>query len=152
MRVERVNNADPQVEALLEAHHALMRATSPEESCHVMTADALRQSGAQVFALRDDTKGVTAVGALKPFGTDSVELKSMHTAGALRGQGLGRMLLSALLETARQQGAKAAYLETGTADDFAAARALYQGAGFSECPPFGDYTLDPLSVFMHRAL
>lgn len=43
-------------------------------------------------------------------------------------------------------------LETGTPSDFAAARALYAKAGYAECPPFGDYELDPFSVFMTKAL
>jgi putative acetyltransferase len=33
-------------------------------------------------------------------------------------------------------------------DAFAPARALYAPFGFVECPPFGDYRLDPNSVFM----
>jgi putative acetyltransferase len=33
-------------------------------------------------------------------------------------------------------------------DGFAAARALYSHFGFVYCAPFGDYVLDPNSVFM----
>lgn len=150
--IARVVARDPDVEALLTHHHALMRATSPEESCHVMTAEALMASGAQVYALRDAAGKVLAVGALKPLGADKVELKSMHTAQTHRGIGLGRQMLDGLLDVARAQGAASAWLETGSAPEFAAARALYHKAGFAECPPFGDYVLDPLSVFMCRDL
>jgi hypothetical protein len=38
--------------------------------------------------------------------------------------------------------------ETGSMDAFALARALYAGFGFIVCPPFGDYVVDPNSVFM----
>ena len=43
-------------------------------------------------------------------------------------------------------------LETGTGDFFAPAHALYQGAGFVECPPFGLYALDPFSRYFTLAL
>ncbi|MDP9904620.1 hypothetical protein [Arthrobacter bambusae] len=41
-------------------------------------------------------------------------------------------------------------LETGTDEFFAPARHLYARNGFTECPPFADYTPDPNSVFMER--
>jgi putative acetyltransferase len=150
--VAAVSEHDAQVDALLARHAALMRALSPAESCHVMTAEALVASGATVYALRDATGDVMAVGALKPLGNGGVELKSMHTAAEARSRGLGRALLVQLLEAARGAGATDAWLETGSADEFAPARALYEGAGFAFCAPFGDYVEDPLSVFMHRSL
>jgi putative acetyltransferase len=39
-------------------------------------------------------------------------------------------------------------LETGSMAAFAPARALYSRFGFVTCGPFGDYILDPNSVFM----
>ncbi|MBV7394800.1 GNAT family N-acetyltransferase [Mameliella sediminis] len=155
--------AEPGVETLLAAHHAAMRAQSPEESCHVMTGAALRADGARVFSLSDEAGTVLAVGAFKavPAGDEPtalagcgpvVELKSMHVAAAGRGRGLGHALLSQMLTEARLAGAGGACLETGSDAGFAAARALYLSQGFSECPPFGSYRPDPLSVFMYRAL
>ncbi|MBV2360013.1 GNAT family N-acetyltransferase [Thalassococcus sp. CAU 1522] len=129
-----------------------MRATSPAESCHVMTSLELRASGARVFALRDETGSVQAVGALKPLSGDAVELKSMHTLSEARGRGFGRTILDRLLGEARSMGARRVFLETGSAPPFAAARALYERAGFALVPPFGDYVEDPLSVFMARDL
>lgn len=149
--VQPVDGADADVEDVLTRHHALMRSISPEESCHVMTAQALRDSGASVFALRDDTGAIAGVGALKPFGT-AVELKSMHVLEARRGEGLGRVLLDHLLDVARSRSAQDVYLETGSWAEFDAARGLYAAAGFAECDPFGDYKPDPLSTFMHKAL
>ncbi len=148
---------DPAVDVLLARHHADMRAGSPEESCHVMAADALRQSGARVFALRKDAE-VVAVGALKPIAPakapttlpagPAMELKSMHVAREARGQGLGRALLTGLMDAAKADGALGLCLETGTAESFAPARGLYAAQGFAPCPPFADYKIDPLSVYM----
>ena len=43
-----------------------------------------------------------------------------------------------------------AALESGHAEYCAPARALYRGAGFVECGPFGSYWADPHGVFMTR--
>ena len=43
-------------------------------------------------------------------------------------------------------------LETGAQPEFAPARALYERHGFEYRGPFGDYTDDPNSVFMTKAL
>lgn len=152
LRFDEVVAPDAAVDALMAAHVALMQSQSPAESCHVMTADALRASGARVFAGRDRSGRVLAIGAFKPLADDAAELKSMHCAEALRGQGLGRALLSHLRVEARTSGFRTLWLETGSAPGFAAARALYRSEGFVDCPPFGDYAADPLSVFMTCAL
>ncbi len=56
-------------------------------------------------------------------------LFAVHTATALRGQGLGRSIVSALLAEAARQGAHSAYLQV-TADN-APALALYERFGFT---------------------
>lgn len=143
---------DHQADALLEAHFTQMRAQTPAESCHVMTADELRAAGARVFVGRDAAGEVVAIGAIKPLDATAAELKSMHCHVARRGQGLGRALLSHLLDQAGCAGFASLWLETGSGAEFAAARALYRSAGFTGCAPFGDYSADPLSVFMMRPL
>ncbi|MBW4985361.1 GNAT family N-acetyltransferase [Mameliella sp. CS4] len=162
-KLAEVAGPSAQVEALLAAHHALMRAQSPEESCHVMTGEDLQAEGAKVFALFEEDGTALAVGALKTVVEGAapaslagcgpvVELKSMHVAATARSRGLGHLLLSGMMDMAREAGAGGACLETGTAPEFAAARALYLSQGFEPCPPFGGYQLDPLSVFMCRSL
>ncbi|WP_299927723.1 GNAT family N-acetyltransferase [uncultured Pelagimonas sp.] len=145
--IAKVVSQDAQVDALLARHFADMRAGSPEESCHVVTADTLRDTGAHLFALHDKDGAVCAVGAFQNI-DGGVELKSMHTAREARGNGYGRKVLTHLLSQAKAQGAKQAWLETGTAESFAPARALYKSVGFETCPPFGNYRTDPLSTFM----
>ena len=142
---------NPQVQALLTRHFELMRASSPEESCHVMEPGALLERGVVLFAARDgDT--VLGVGALARLESGHGELKSMHTAAEARGRGVARKILAALLDAARTDEMARVSLETGSAELFAPARALYAAHGFEECPPFGDYVVDPLSVFMTRTL
>jgi len=147
-----VLGADPAADGLLAAHFDLMRAQSPAESCHVMTADELRGADARVFVGMEPEGRAVAVGALKPFGEGEAELKAMHCLQARRGQGYGRALLSHLVCVAEDAGVRTLWLETGSSAEFAAARALYASAGFEPCAPFGTYRPDPLSVFMTRSL
>ncbi len=141
----------PDVNALLLRHHALMRASSPEESCHVMDPAELLEAGVTLLTAHDGDQ-LLGVGALKALDGTHGELKSMHTAQEARGRGVARALLVALMDRARADGLTRLSLETGTAALFAPARGLYAANGFAPCAPFADYTEDPLSVFMTRAL
>ena len=128
-----------------------MRSQSPAESCHVMDADTLTRADIHLTGIRENGQ-LLAIGGLSILSATEGELKSMHTAQEARGRGLGRLLLDALLDHARAWGLTRVSLETGSAAAFAPARALYHAAGFHECPPFGSYGPDPLSVFMTRTL
>jgi putative acetyltransferase len=57
-------------------------------------------------------------------------------------------MLTHLLEVARAQGLHRVSQETGTTAAFAAARALYQSAGFVSCGPFGGYQPSEDNLFM----
>lgn len=59
----------------------------------------------------------------------SCYLEELYVAPALRGRGLGRALLEAAMDAAREAGADRIDLNTGEADT--AARALYESAGFT---------------------
>ena len=76
------------------------------------------------------------------------ELKRMYVSPRGRGQGLGRKLLALLESKAIGSGCKLLMLETGPYQD--EALALYASAGYERRGPFGDYTNDPLSVFMQK--
>jgi hypothetical protein len=57
-----------------------------------------------------------------------------------------------LLAVAAARGYERVSLETGTANVFASARAMYERAGFTRCEPFGEYTVNPHSVCMTIAV
>ena len=76
----------------------------------------------------------------------------MHTAAPARGRGVAGGAARHLIADARAHGITRLSLETGSMDYFRAAHALYARHGFEECGPFGDYVLDPNSVFMTRAV
>jgi putative acetyltransferase len=72
----------------------------------------------------------------------------MHTTQAVRGKGVGSAMLRHIIAHARALGISRLSLETGMWEYFRPAREFYKRHGFRECPPFGEYVLDPNSVFM----
>mgnify|MGYP001819520075 CR=1 FL=1 len=84
--------------------------------------------------------------------SDAALLRSLVVSEAARGSGVGKALVSHLLAEARARSYSRLSLETGTMAGFAPARRLYQGLGFSICPPFGSYFVDPNSVCMTMTL
>lgn len=138
---------DPALSLLFERHTADMHADTPPESIHMMPASALRAPGITFFVMQLDGKPV-GMGAIKQIAPGHGEIKSMHVLHEMRGRGLSRRMLEALVEHARAAGLSRLSLETGIQPTFIAARGLYARAGFTDCPPFGDYHDDPNSVFM----
>jgi len=81
--------------------------------------------------------------------TEALEcyLAELYVVPDRRGQGLGRALMEAVIELAREEGA--AHMDLGTGEDDVAARALYERLGFSnrEGRPDG-----PVNFFYEREL
>ena len=138
---------DERVVALLHAHLAWTQAQSPPESVHALDLSGLRSETISFWSAWDGD-AVAGVGALKRLSPTHGEIKSMHTAAAMRGRGVASAMLAHILAEARARGLGRVSLETGSMDMFAPARALYRGYGFEKCAPFGDYREDPHSVFM----
>lgn len=154
MREYVVGPDDPRsadVRALLESHLAFAREHSPPEDVHALDATGLVAEDVSFFSVRDDGE-LLGVGALRQLDESHAELKSMHTAGAARGRGIGRSMLNHLLEVARSRGCRRVSLETGSMAAFAPARALYAAAGFEECEPFASYRHSRNSVCMTLSL
>ena len=142
---------DPRVIQLLQTHLTRARAETAPGSSHALDLSGLRAAGVTFWSAWDG-ETVVGVGALQRLTADHGEVKSMHTAEAARGRGVGSALLRRIMETARARGMSRLSLETGSWPYFAPARALYARHGFVECGPFGEYREDPNSVFMTAAL
>lgn len=137
----------PDVRALLEQHRTFALGQTPPEHSFALDADALRDPAITFFSFRL-CGSLPAIGALKRLGPEHAEIKSMHTAEAARGRGIGRAMLAHLLAVARACGVRRVSLETGTTAAFAPARALYYSAGFASCGPFGGYQPSEDNLFM----
>ncbi|WP_062521867.1 GNAT family N-acetyltransferase [Demequina silvatica] len=152
MHISATDPATPDVVELLTEHLADMHATSPACSVHALDVERLRAPHVTFVAARDDAGVLLGVGALADLGEGHAELKSMRTATAARGRGVAAAVVEELLGVARQRGVARVSLETGTGEYFSAAHRLYERAGFTECGPFGSYTLDPFSRFYTRVV
>lgn len=149
IRQENPTSAD--LALLFARHTADMHTDTPPESIHMMDASELDRPDVHFFVLRQAGEPI-AMGAFKIFDGRHAEIKSMHVLAEHRGRGHSRVMLAHLVAAAQAAGVTRLSLETGSQDAFRPARVLYEKAGFTECPPFGAYVLDPMSIFMTRAL
>jgi len=139
------------VRALLRRHLEFAYATTPAEHVHALDLDGLLDPVVTFYGYRRYGR-LLAVGALRDLDRQHGELKSMHTAAEVRGQGIGRAMLAHLIGVARDRGLRRLSLETGSMPAFAPARALYARAGFTVCGPFGNYPPSVTSTFMTLVL
>lgn len=139
---------DADVTRLIRASHALMDELFPAESNHHLQPEELAVPGVHFFAARRDGRiiGCGALAEKDGYG----EIKSVFVDPDARGSGAAPALMRMLEDHARTLKLPLLRLETG--DRLHAARKLYANHGFHERGPYGDYTDDPLSVFMEKRL
>ena len=135
------------VRALLERHLEFANLHSPPEDVHALDVKGLADPAVAFFSCRCAGE-LLGVGALQRLDDGHAEVKSMHTARAARGLGVGRAMIDHLIAAARDRGFRRISLETGSMAEFAPARSLYASVGFTECEPFGDYDPSRHSTFM----
>jgi putative acetyltransferase len=133
---------------MLSVLDAYLESLYPPESNHLLDVEALCAPNIRFFVAR---RGVAPVGcgALR-VEAGYGEVKRMFVTPQARGQNVGRAILGCIEDQAAREGLALMRLETGIHQ--AAAHALYRSGGYGECAPFGEYRLDPLSVFMEKRL
>jgi putative acetyltransferase len=151
MRIIDGDLNDPRVIDLLQTHVTSARAQTAPGSAHALDLAGLKSSDISLWTIWQD-ETLLGVGALKRLSDHHGEVKSMHTARAMRGKGAGSAMLRHIIAAAKAAGLARLSLETGSWQYFDPARRLYGAHGFVECPPFADYVLDPNSVFMSLEL
>jgi putative acetyltransferase len=145
---------DPQasdIRGLVERHLEFARSHKPPGDIHALNVAGLLDPAVTFFSCREGGE-LLAVGALRRLDPNHAELKSMHTAEATRGRGIGRAMVAHLIAIARDRGFRRVSLKTGSQSAFAPARSLYASAGFTPCGPFGDYRPSRDSAFMTLSL
>jgi putative acetyltransferase len=147
--VIEIKRADPHdFVDLLNASEVLMASLYPAESNHILDIETLRQSQMHFFGAYVD--GIArGCGGFWTY-TDYVEIKRVFVEPSARGLGLSKKLMAAIEDAARVAGFKIARLETGIHQP--EALGLYRAIGYHIRGPFGDYRLDPLSLFMEKML
>lgn len=139
----------PDIQALLSASDAYMATLYPPQSNHMLEVDALKGPHVTFLVARVAGRAVGCA-ALRRSAVDWAEIKRMFVLPDVRGRGLGRRLLQRLEAIAIEHAVPRLRLETGVKQP--EALALYRSAGFVEIGPFGQYTLDPNSVFMEKTI
>lgn len=147
MEIRTDDLRDPAVIDLLNEHLTNMYEITPPESVHALNPDSLRAPGITFWTAWEGSI-LLGCGALKELDSRHGEIKSMRTPAMHRRKGAGRAILSHIIEVAKERKYARLSLETGSSDDFRAARSLYESFGFTYCGPFDGYTDDPNSVYM----
>ncbi len=106
---EGYSSSDPEVEAMSEHYQP------PQAAYYVVEVDGV-------------VLGCGGIAPLEGGDKATCELRKMYFLPALRGAGVGRVLLQHCLSEARNMGYNYCYLET--MQDMSAARKLYSRAGF----------------------
>jgi putative acetyltransferase len=141
----------PEIATFLQEHVDEMRAVTPPESKHALDLDGLRQPEVTFWCVYDGAE-LVGCGALKELDATSAEIKSMRTSTRAKRRGVASTMLGHIIAEAGRRNYTRLYLETGSFEFFAPARALYERFGFEYCEPFGDYRKDPNSAHMTKLL
>ena len=116
----------------LEAIMAIERATFPTDawSAQTMSREIGDPHGSYVVAVSaaDGIDGYA--GLLSPLDAEDADIQTVAVADHARRRGLGRALVTALLEEAERRGARRVFLEVRA--DNAPAQELYRSLGFEE--------------------
>jgi putative acetyltransferase len=142
---------DQRVIAMLKFHFDTNISVTPPGSAHVFDVSRLKAPDISFWTAWDGDM-LMGTGALKRMDKVNGEVKSMHTLVTSRRSGVGQAMLLHIMDAAKAMGLKQLWLETGSFDFFAPARALYAKHGFVECSPFEGYKLDPNSTFMTKVI
>jgi ribosomal protein S18 acetylase RimI-like enzyme len=117
---------------LLHAFNVEFGESTPDADVIAERAAPLIESGEITVIFAGDERAGFAQLRFRPSlytGALDAHLEELYVVPERRGHGLGRALLDAAMEYARQRGA--AHMDLGTSEDDTAARALYESARFT---------------------
>jgi GNAT superfamily N-acetyltransferase len=143
VRVRRTTGHDPEAVALVAAMvDEVGRMYEPGLARSPTTAADFSPPGGGFLLLLSEDGRVLAGGGVKRLDERAGEIKRMYVAPSARGRGLGRELLAALEELARDLGYSVARLDTGAKQP--EAQRMYERAGYAAVP---DYNGNPYASF-----
>jgi len=148
IHIRRESPLHPNLAALFAAKMALSRSLYPAESDYSFSPEVLAHPDT-LFLVADADGTFVGCGAAVPHAAYG-EIKSMFVNAEVRGQRLGERIMVQLEEHLRNHGKRVSYLETGVVSH--GAIRLYTRLGYTRRGPYGNYTDDPLCVFMEKTL
>ena len=148
IRIHQVDPTQTNVAALINQLDEYQESMYPPESNHLDSLDELSKTNVNFLAAYDDSE-ICGIGAVKVM-NDYGELKRLYVPEKFRGKGIAEEIVKELENCLVKRSIFTARLETGVRQ--LEAIGLYRKLGYSEIRPFGDYTEDPLSVFMEKKI
>jgi putative acetyltransferase len=147
----REDLSTPVAQRLISDLNSELIARYPEEGANFFRLDPEEVSeGRGAFLIAYLTGKPVGCGAVRLIESGVAEIKRMYVEPTVRGRRVGRQIVDALEAHARQLGAKRIVLETGPRQPDAIA--MYQHAGFTEIPLYGEYIGSQFSVCMAKDL
>ena len=146
-----IKSVDPtrsEVVTLIRQLDAYQESMYPPESNHLDSVDELSKTNV-IFLGAYINSEICGIGSVKIF-DEYGEIKRVYVTKKFRGIGIAKAIVKKLEGHLLKNSVAMARLETGIYQHEAID--LYKKLGYSEIAPFGDYTEDPLSVFMERDL
>jgi GNAT superfamily N-acetyltransferase len=151
LRIERAELGSAVTRSLIAALDAELASRYPEMGAthfRLESQEVAEGRGAFLVAYAGDEPA--GCGAVRLISETEAEIKRMYTAPDSRGRGIAKAVLAALEAEARRLGARRLVLETGVRQPEAVH--VYEGAGFSPIPLFGDYVDSSFSICMAKDL
>lgn len=140
------------VRAMVAELNAYLMPLTPSEFQFQLTAEQMAEPGVTVFVARDETGAAVGMAALKEHLNGLGEVKRMFTRPAVRGRGVGMMLLRRIEDLAAEEGLERLVLETGEAEGFQPAWRVYERGGFTTCGAVLDYPDSGFSRFYEKKI
>ena len=139
----------PDAIALIEELESYLEPFYPAASRHGYSVEKLIKQGVAFFVTRCNNIPA-GCGGVQFFGTEYGELKRMFVRPQFRRLGLAKLMIEQLEAYSIEHNIPLLRLETGIYQKEAIS--LYERMGYWGCPPFGEYTNDPLSIFFEKKI
>jgi putative acetyltransferase len=151
LEMRREELSAPIVQQFIAKLNSELEARYPEEGANFFRLDPEEVSeGRGVFLVAYANGEPVGCGAVRQNEPGVFEIKRMYVDPRVRGRRVGRQIVDTLEAHARRLGARRIVLETGPRQPDAIA--MYQHAGFTEIPLFGEYVGSKFSVCMAKDL
>ena len=141
----------PDVNELLTKHFIELKATSPEESTHVLDIKGLKDPSIKFWSLWENDN-LLGCGALKFLDKEHGEFKSIRIHDKFRQKGNGIKVIEHLISEAKKLNIKRLSIETGAGRFFEPARKLFKKCLFEPCKPFAHYEEDVNSIYLTKLI
>ena len=151
MQVKQIKGISEDVNALIQLSRDYQAELYPPESIHQEDPHQLLSGDIYLIGVYLQ-QTLAGIGAVKVVTGSPVygEIKNLFVDPRCRGKGVSRVIMSALEQYLIDQNIMLCCLETGPGQPESIG--LYESLGYCHRPPFGNYKLDPLSVFMEKVL